>query len=262
MEKEFFSPEPVIFSVTGGVRTLPAETMQNFKEGFASGADAACINVQLSKDKELIVISAADLEDVCGVSGPVSQFTSEELKKMDAGFMFRDENGEFSFRGKGYSFMILKELFDSFPDKKFNVTLMHKSDELVKIYAETVKACKAEKRVLTSSMYGKNMKLVKKLLPGSATSFSFPGIIGIYAMFRSGLIFFKKSFNSDALQTPEAIGVSYIANSGLIREMHKRGVRVHVWHIKDKQQYQRVVESGADGFMSDDIPMLKSFMGS
>ena len=261
MDKGFFSPEPVIFSAMGGVKTLPAETLQNFREGFESGADAACINVQLSKDGVVMVITPDELNGVCGVDGRVSDYIADELKKMDAGYMFRDEEGEFTFRGKGYCFMTLKELLEAFTDRKFNVTLLHKSDELVKAYAETVKSCGAESRILTSSMHGKNMKLVKKLLPGCATAFSLPGIIGVCALFRSGLIFFKKSFSADALQTPEAIGVSYIANSGLIRQMHRCGVKVHVWYVKDREQYIRVMESGADGFMSDDIPMLKSFMG-
>lgn len=262
MDKGFFSPEPVIFSAMGGVKTLPAETLQNFRGGFECGADAACINVQLSKDKIVMVITTDELNAVCGFDGIVSDYTADELKKMDAGYMFRDEEGEYSCRGKGYCFMTLKEILEAFPGKKFNVTLLHKSDELVKAYAETVKNCGAENRVLTSSMHGRNMKLVKKLLPGCATAFSLPGIIGVYALFRSGLIYFKRSFSADALQTPEAIGVSYIANSGLIREMHKRGVKVHVWNVKDREQYLRVMESGADGFMSDDIPQLKSFMGS
>jgi len=262
MEKGFFSPEPVIFSAMGGVKTLPPETMDNFKEGFRSGADAACINVQLSKDNIVMVMTPENLEPVCGVAGKVSDFNACELKQMDAGYIFRNEDGEFSFRGKGYVFMTLKELFEAFPENKFSVNLLHKNDNLVRAYAETVKNCGAGERVLTSSMYSGNMKLVRELLPGCASAFSLPGIIGVYALFKSGLIFFKRSFASDALQTPESIGVSYIANNGLIREMHKRGVKVYVWYVKDKEQYLRVRDSGADGYMSDDVPMLRSFMGS
>jgi len=260
MEKGFFSPEPVIFSAMGGIKTLPPETRQNFQGGFDSGADAACINVQLSKDNIVMVMTPEDLEPVCGVAGKVSYFNACELKQMDAGYMFRDEEGEFSFRGKGCTFMTLKEILESFPEKKFSVNLLHKNYNLVKVYAETVKSCGAEQRILTSSMHGRNIKLVRQLLPECATAFSLPGIIGVYALFKSGLIFFKRGFAADVLQTPEAIGVSYISNNGLIREMHKRGVKVYVWYVKDKEQYLRVRNSGADGYMSDDIPLLKSFM--
>lgn len=260
MEKGFFFPEPVIFSAMGGVKTLPGEIMQNFKGGFECGADAACINIQLSKDNIPMVMTPEELEPVCGVSGRVSDYNACELKQLDAGYMFRDENGEFSCRGKGYTFMTLKELFEAFPECKFSVNLLHKSDNLVRIYAETVKKCGAEQRIITSSIHSRNIKLVRQLLPGCATAFSLPGIIGVYALFKSGLIFFTRKFSADALQTPEAIGVSYIANNGLIREMHKRGVKVYVWYVNSREQFLRVRESGADGYMSDDIPKLKSFM--
>jgi len=260
MEKVFFSPEPVIFSAMGGVKTLPPETLENFKEGFENGADVACINIQLSKDNIVMVMTPENLEPVCGAAGKVSDYNACELKQMDAGYMFRDQGGEYSYRGKGYAFVTLKELFEAFPENKFSVNLLHKNDTLVKVYAETVKSCGAENRVITSSMHSRNIKLVRQILPGGATSFSLPGIIGVYALFKSGLIFFKRSFAADALQTPEAIGVSYIANNGLIREMHKRGIKVYVWYINSKEQYIRVRDSGADGYMSDDIPLLKSFM--
>ncbi len=259
MNKEFFNPEPVIFSAMGGVKTLPAETLENFRGGFECGADVACINIQLSKDHEVMVISAENLENVCGVPGGVADYTADELKKFDAGYMFKDEEGEFSCRGKGYRFMTLKELFETFPDRRFCVNLLNKNEKLARAYVDIVKICGAEKRVLTSSMYGRNIKLVRALLPGTATSFSLPGIISIYALFKSGLLYFIRKFSADALQTPESIGASYIANSGLIREMHKKGVKVHVWYVKDKKQYQRALDSGADGFMSDDIPLLLSF---
>ena len=260
MDKPFFTPEPVVFSVMGGVKNLPPETEDAVRAGFDSGADVACVNVQLSGDKVVMVITPESLESVCGNGGAVAEYTAEELKKFDAAYMFRDEEGECSFRGKGYSFMTLRELLETFPDKKFNVTLLGKGEELVRAYAGTVKSCGAEDRVLTSSANGKNISLARRLLPGSATSFSLAGIFGVYALFRSGLLFFKTGFDADVLQTPEAIGVSYIANSGLIREMHKRSVRVYVWNVNDRQQYLRLTEAGADGFMSDDVPALKGFM--
>ena len=109
-------------------------------------------------------------------------------------------------------------------------------------------------------MYGKNIKLVRKLLPGSATSFTLAGIVGVYALFKSGLLYFIKSFKADAFQIPEAIGASYLANGALIGQLHMKGVKVHVWYVKDKIQLKRVHSAGADGFMVDDIQMVKSYL--
>jgi len=137
---------------------------------------------------------------------------------------------------------------------------MTKDTALVKSYAALVIKHNAADRVLTSSMYGKNIRLTRKLLPGSATAFTLAGIIGIYALFKSGLLYFINNFKADALQIPEAIGVSYFANSALVDQLHNKDIKVYVWHVTGQIQLKRVYETGADGFMVNDIPMVKSFL--
>ncbi|HOV10105.1 MAG TPA: glycerophosphodiester phosphodiesterase family protein [Spirochaetota bacterium] len=258
MDKPFFVSAPVLFSQMGGVKNLPPETAECYKAGFDSGADAACANIQLTKDGVPVVISQGQLEKLCGVKESISQLTFAEFKSLDAGYNFIDDSGN-SLRDRGFKFMSLRELLESFPDKKFNINLVDKSDYLVQKYAQLVIELGAQERILTSSIYGNIIKLVRQLLPGTATAFSFMGLIGVYGLFRSGLLYFVRNFEADALLTPEAIGVSYIANSGLIREMHKRGIGVYVWNISNEKQYRRIVEAGADGYMTDDIPLLKSY---
>jgi len=165
------------------------------------------------------------------------------------------KDNEVAVPSAGNEFIPLNKIFDSFPDKKFNITIIEKNIELVKKYISIVQSSKAEDRIITSSIYGANIKLVRKLIPDSATAFTLWGILGIYALFKSGLLNFIKNFKADVFQAPENIGVSYIANSALIELLHKKGIKVHVWNIKDKAQLKRVYESGADGFMVNDIEM-------
>ena len=49
-----------------------------------------------------------------------------------------------------------------------------------------------------------------------ATSFSFAGIVGFYALYRTGLILFRKIFDADVLIIHEMIGASYLASAGMI----------------------------------------------
>ena len=257
--KPYFEPLPVIYSLNGGVAYLPQDTMESFGAGFEEGADAAGITVQLSSDGELMVISSEVLEKVSNGSGPVKSHSAAVIKSFDAAYRFTID-GEFTIRGKGYRFITLDELLAAFPEKKFSIVLMHKDDKLVNKYAAVVKGMNAQDRVLTSSLYGSNIKGIRKLLPGSATSFSMTGIVGVYGLFKSGLIYFSGGFTADALQTAEYIGASYIANRGLVRSMHKRGVWVQVWDVRDEVQYQRLVSAGVDSFMTEDVPALKGFM--
>jgi glycerophosphoryl diester phosphodiesterase len=258
--KPFFTPEPVIFFNSPASKKLPGNSIQAIEDAFLSGADVACINIQFSKDKVIMAISEVMIDNLCESSGAVSGFTCSELKGFDAGYRFTDDNGDFSFREKGIKFLTLEEILKSFPDKRFNITITDKDIELVKNYTVLVKKYNAENRVLTSTMYGQNIRLVRKLLPGSATSFTLSGIIGVYALFKSGLLYFTGGFKADSLQTPEAIGASYIANGALIEQLHGKGVKVHVWYVKDQAQLKRVYDAGADGFMVNDIDMVKSFL--
>ncbi|HPS57731.1 MAG TPA: glycerophosphodiester phosphodiesterase family protein [Spirochaetota bacterium] len=258
--KPYFEKLPVIYSLNGGVKHLPQNTLQAFRAGFDEGADAASVSVQLSSDSEVMVISSDLLEKVSNGSGTVISHTAASIKAMDAAYHFTIDGSSFPFRGKGFSFITLSELLSAFPGKKFSVVLMQNDSELVKRYADTIKNMKAGDRVITSSYFGNNIKLVRKILPGSATAFSMTGIIGVYGLFKSGLIYFTGGFTADVLQTAEYIGMSYIVNSGLVRMMHKKGIWVQVWDIKDAAQYNRLADAGVDSFMTEDVPAMKKYM--
>ncbi len=258
--KEFFKDKPVIFANLGGVPDFPGGTLPCYEEGFRLGADAACVNVQMSRDNVVMAVPSREIDGLCEGKGMVSSFTCEELKKFDAGFSFTDEKGANPFRGKGLTFLTLAELLGAFPEKKFAVTLMDKGAGFVKAYTEVIRQCGSEQRVLTSSMHGKDIRLVRKELPGSATSFSFAGLIGVYALFKTGLLYFFKNFAADALQTPEAIGASYIANRGLVREMNGKGVMVYVWHVSTEKEMKRIHNAEVNGYMSDDIRIVQNYL--
>jgi len=258
--KPFFTPEPVIFFNSPASKKYPGNTITAIEEAFTAGADVVCLNIQFSKDKSVMAISEPVIDNLCEGTGAVAELTLTELKQYDAGYSFTGENGDYPYRGKGLKFQTLEEILTAFPDKRFNIAVMDKDAELVKSYAAVVIKLSAQDRVLTSTMYGSNIKLVRKLLPGSASAFTLTGIIGVYALFKSGLLYFTRRFSADALQTPEAIGVSYIANGGLISQVQSKGIKVHVWYVKDRTQLKRVYESGADGFMVDDVAMVKEFM--
>ena len=172
------------------------------------------------------------------------------------------EDNEVVVPSLGNEFIPLDKIFASFPDSRFNITIIDKNIELVNKYISIVQSSKAEERIITSSIYGKNIKLIRKLIPESVTAFTLWGILGVYALFKSGLLNLIKNFKADVFQVPEKIGLSYIANTTLIEQLHKKGIKVHVWNIKDRIQLKRVYEAGADGFMVNDIDMAKDFLDS
>ena len=260
--KAFFEPEPVIFYSTVNSIKYPVNTIEAVDAAFQDGADVVCLNIRLTKDNEIVIAADNDVSKFCEKQGMVSDYTLEELKQSDAGYSFKDADGAYPFRNSGYLLATLEEVFAHFPGKRFNITITDKSSVITEKYIALVQKYNFMDKILTSSLHSENIKLVRKKLPDSATAFTLTGIIGIYTLFKSGLLFFIKKFKADALQTPEAIGVSYIANSGLIEQMHKKRIRVHVWDIKGETQLKRVYETGADGFMVEDIAPAKKFLAA
>ena len=56
-------------------------------------------------------------------AGKVSDFTLSELKEADAGYRFEDENGDYSYRGKGENLLSLHELLESSPHMFISINL-------------------------------------------------------------------------------------------------------------------------------------------
>ena len=258
--KNFFIPDPVIFARQGGVNSYPKNTIPCFEEAFKLGADVVCVNVQSTKDGILMVLPDEKIEGFGGISGTAGEFTAAEIKELDAGYNYTDSGGNHPFRGKGMKFMSLEEMLNNFPDRKFNITLLFKDIKTAGDYGAVIKRCSAETRILTASLYGKVIKEIRKVLPDTATAFSIPGLLGVYSLFKSGLLFFASSFKADALQTAEKIGASYIANGGLIRQLQDRGVKVHVWDVNNETQLRRLYDAGADGFVTDNVEMVREFL--
>lgn len=259
--KSFFSPEPVIFANQGGNNSFPKNSIPCFEKSFELGAHAICIHVQLSKDGVLMVIPDNRSENP-NFTGKVSDYTALELRELDPGLDYSDENGDFPFKGKGLHYPALEELLLYFPDKKFNIALIHKDKKTAHVYSEVIKKCNAESRIFTVAVYGAVIKEVRKNLPDSPTAFTLPGLLGIYALFRSGFLFAFSSFEADVLQTSEKIGGSYIANRGLVRQLQEKGIRVYVWDVKTEIDLQRLYDAGVNGYVTDNVEMVKNFLDS
>ena len=62
-------------------------------------------------------------------------------------------------------------------------------------------------------------------------------------------------FRSHALALPPA-GGKCIVTPGFIREAQSQNIRIHMWTINDAESMQYWQEAGADGIMTDNVPLL------
>jgi len=243
----------MVMAHRGVPHDYPENTMPSFEKAVELDVDVIETDVHLTSDNRVVVIHDEYLERVSNGKGKVAEYTLAELQEFDAGYHFTMDNGEtYPFRGKGLSFLSLDQLLGAFPEQRFNIDLKNNSTGLVDGYLEIIQKHNADARVCTASRYGSNLKRVRKKRPGMATSFSLWEIVGYYFLFRSGLLLLKKKFQGDVLQVPEYIGTSHIANGGLVRSAHDRGLVVHVWTVNDEKHIKRLLDIDVDGIFTDD----------
>jgi glycerophosphoryl diester phosphodiesterase len=258
MEKAFFAPEPRIIAHRGASGGFPENTELSFRKAIEIGADVIETDVHFTKDRDFIVAHDGVLDRVSDGSGAIAERSVEEIKRLDAAYHFSTDGGQsHPWRGKGVSFMTLGEMLTAFPEQRFNIDLKSKDPAQVPHYVEMIKKCGAEARVLSASEHTPNLRAIRGAIPAMATSFSLGEALWFYFLFRSGLLFLKRSFPGDALQIPEFLGPSHVANDGLVSVAHRKGLRVHVWTINEEKDMRRLLATGVDGIVSDNPALLK-----
>ena len=105
---------PRLMAHRGGARTAPENTLAAFRAGVDAGADMLELDVHATRDGRVVVIHDASVDRTTEASGRVSSFSLAELRRLDAGFRFRDEEGRHSFRGRGIVVPTLEEVFTHF----------------------------------------------------------------------------------------------------------------------------------------------------
>ncbi len=250
--KKFFSPEPVIITTGGGGPGLFHDTIRNMKNARSLGSDAVRTNVSVTKDNKLVLYSNAVFQNRDLAGRGVSSYTLDELREL-----FRSGTGSDTGEDIDGLFPAMEEALTGLNDCRFNLNLPEKDPQLVRRYCDVIRDLDAADRVLTSSLNGSGLKRIRKAFPDMATAFSFGGIVAFYALYRSGFLYFKRTFPGDALIIHEMIGASFLANAGLIEEAKSRGIRVYILNIMKEDQVKRLFEAGADGFVTNYAALVK-----
>lgn len=218
--KSFFNTRPVIFVRNTGFPGMPRTSITVLQDAVEHGADVLAVDIALNEHGDPVI-----------TDGNEGAPTAESP--------------------------ILGDVLSAIPGQRFCLYLNERSRELAGALCDVVRDTGAEERVLVSSNHGDNLRIVRLRCPGAATSFTLMGAVGFYWLSRSGLLAFRKSFRPDALLIPEGIGVSFFANQGLITMAHDRGIHVYVYIMNSGAQVRRLMESGADGFITEDLLFLK-----
>ncbi|WP_323123120.1 glycerophosphodiester phosphodiesterase family protein [Burkholderia alba] len=106
---------PLIVAHRGGTGDAPENTLEAIRLALAQRADAMWLTVQLSKDGVPVLYRPADLSALTPASGAVADRTAAELARLNAGWNYKDADGQYPYRVRPVGIPTLRDALRALP---------------------------------------------------------------------------------------------------------------------------------------------------
>jgi glycerophosphoryl diester phosphodiesterase len=223
----------LVIAHRGASGTRPENTLCAFRRAEALGAGMIELDVQLTRDGEVVVIHDWTLARTTDGRGRVASHTLSELRRLDAGAWF-----DVAYRGE--IIPTLREVLDAVR-LPVNVELKARGDDgLEDRTLDVVRAAGAERRVIFSSFHPQSLVRLRRRA-GDAD-------IAVLWSRRRLLM---------ALQLADGVRATalHIRNGAVapaeVRAARARGLEVRVWTVNDAGESAALEALGVGGLFTD-----------
>ncbi|WP_392669663.1 glycerophosphodiester phosphodiesterase [Streptomyces sp. LN785] len=255
---------PVVFAHRGASAYAPENTLAAVDRADRLGFDWVENDVQLTRDKVLVVVHDTDLRRTTDVEKvfpgrapwAVKQFTAAEIARLDAGSWF-------GARYAGTRVPTLAQYLDRIEHNHQNLLLEIKSPE---IYPGIEKATlrvlgrkgwldpgHIRNRLVIQSFGAGSIKKVHQQRPDVTTGFlGTPAVADLrsYAAFADQI---NASFTS--------IGARYVAAVHALKGAHGRKLRLNTWTVNDAPTAVKADRLGVDGIITNTPDVVRRAIG-
>lgn len=235
------------FAHRGFSGKYPENTMLAFKKAIETGADGIELDVQLTKDGEVVIIHDETIDRTTNGKGLVVEYTYEELAKFDASYIF---TGQYGFN----KIPKLREYFEFVKDFDIvtNIELKTGINEYLGIEEkvwELIKEFGLEKRIIISSFNHFSVMRMKKIAPNLKYGFlSEDWIIdaGKYT-YNQGVKCYHPRFNN---LIPE-----------VVEELKSYGLEINTWTVNKEEDIKDMINKGIDVVIGNYPDLTKKIIG-
>lgn len=220
-------------------------TMRAFTQAVALGYRYLETDVHTTSDGVLLAFHDARLDRVAEQAGAIAEMLATDIAAVRL--------------GGTEAIPTLAELFDAFPQARFNIDL--KSAASVAPLATFLAERNDFDRVMVGSFSASSLRRFRQLTGGRVATSAHPGEVAVWLLSPSGRIAdLLTRGRVAALQIPYRRGRLTVASRWLIRKAHKAGKHVHVWTIDDPREMNALIDAGVDGLMTDRTDILKAVL--
>lgn len=220
----------------------PENTMGAFQKGFEMKADYIEIDVQMTKDGELVVIHDTTVNRTTNGTGKVGDLTFEEIRQLDAGSWFSEAYA-------GEKVPTFEEVIDAFRGK-VGILIELKAPELYPGIEKKIADVLVERnmdgsnngKVILQSFNHESMKKSKELLPnlphGVLAGTGWADVTEEQlAQFAAYADYFNPNMN--------------IVTEELVNEVHEAGMQIYPYTSRTQEQALRLFDLKVDGIITD-----------
>lgn len=261
--------KPFILGHQGAENLAPTNTMAAFDLANSLGVDFLDTDINMTKDGYLVTIHDNTVDRTTNGHGRVDSFTLAELQKLDAGYTFKDLNGNYSYRGKGVIIPTLEEVFDKYAATHyFNIEIKEAypkngPSEIEGKLWDLLKKYHLEKKTIVNSFHQELLDHFNQLSGGQVALGAGTAEVAKFVLLHKTALFGFYRPTSQVLEIPyeskESYGISLI-DRGLIEEAHRLGMQVYYWTVDDKPTMKMLLELGADGLITSRPDLMKEVL--
>lgn len=216
----------------GAMGHAPENTMVSFEMGLALGADWMELDVQLSRDGELVVIHDPTVDRTTNGTGFVRDLSLQELRQLDAGSWFGPEFA-------GARIVTLSEVLDWARGRTRLIIEIKNGPIFYPGIAERVVACVRDhdmlRDVMVISFDHCAVRQTKDLEPA----------------LRTGILYVGRVAEPEILAVQSGAEVlmplSAYVTEDLVTSAHAAGLGVSTWTVNEPDEMRRLISLGVDG---------------
>lgn len=220
----------------------PENTMSAFVGAKKLGADWIELDVQQTKDKQIVVSHDTNLKRVTGVDKDIIDMDYSEIKKLDAGSFFDK-------KFKNEKIPLLSEVLEYAKNNniRLNIELKPtgKETDFEKQVVDLIKEYNFENRcVVTSQIYNvlKNTKNIDKCIKT------------VYVMsIAIGNITDAKYVDAFSVEASNV-------NVNLVSKVHNEGKELYVWTVNTEESISEMIDMNVDNIITDNIELGKELV--
>ncbi|HIX76474.1 MAG TPA: glycerophosphodiester phosphodiesterase [Candidatus Fusicatenibacter merdavium] len=226
-----------IFAHRGASAYAPENTLEAFQLAMNQGADGIELDVQLTKDGELVVIHDETIDRVSDGKGAVRDYTLEELKKISVSNHFEQY--------PDVKIPTLREVLELVKPGTMEINIELKTGifwypEIERKVLELVKEEGMEDRIIYSSFNHYSVQKIKELSPEAETAY----LIGDVML---DVAAYTKNTGIKGLHP----ALFHVKMADFLKEYKESGIALRVWTVNEKDQIRWLIDEGVDAVITN-----------